>query len=52
DTLDRDLVDWVYAEAAPNAEMLAASGLFDPPVDVPADADAQTKTLALFGRRA
>ncbi|GAA3740925.1 uncharacterized protein (TIGR03086 family) [Spinactinospora alkalitolerans] len=28
-----------------------ASGLFDPPVEVPADADAQTRLLAATGRR-
>jgi uncharacterized protein (TIGR03086 family) len=51
DTLDPELVAWVEGETRPNAEMLAQSGLFDPPVDVPADADAQTRMLALFGRR-
>jgi uncharacterized protein (TIGR03086 family) len=51
DTLDRDLVEWVDEVARPQAAMLAASGLFDPPVDVPEDADPQTKLLALFGRR-
>ena len=51
DTLDPDLVEWVDEVARPQAAMLAASGLFDPPVDVPADADPQTKLLALFGRR-
>jgi uncharacterized protein (TIGR03086 family) len=51
DTLDPELVEWVHAQTAPNAGMLAASGLFDPPVDVAPDADPQTKMLALFGRR-
>jgi uncharacterized protein (TIGR03086 family) len=51
DQLDTELVQWVYEQAEPQADMLAQSGLFDPPVDVPADADLQTKTLALFGRR-
>ena len=51
DTLDPDLVAWADAETRPNAAMLAQSGLFDPPVDVADDADAQTKLLALFGRR-
>ena len=50
DTLDVDLVTWVDDMARPQAAMLAASGLFDPPIDVPADADPQTKLLALFGR--
>jgi uncharacterized protein (TIGR03086 family) len=52
ETIDPDLVDWVYAEAEPQADMLAASGLFGARLDVPADADAQTTLLALFGRRA
>jgi hypothetical protein len=34
------------------AAELAASGMFDPPADVPPDADEQTRMLALFGRRA
>ena len=51
DTLDPELVQWVDDIARPQAAMLAASGMFDPPVDVPADADPQTRLLALFGRR-
>jgi uncharacterized protein (TIGR03086 family) len=51
DELDPELVSFVYDKAVGAADMLAASGLFDPPVDVPADADPQTKLLALFGRR-
>jgi uncharacterized protein (TIGR03086 family) len=51
DTLDPELVQWVHEQTAPNVDMLAASGLFDPPVDVPDDADIETRTLALFGRR-
>lgn len=51
DTLDPDMVQWVDDIARPQAAMLQASGLFDPPVDVADDADAQTKLLALFGRR-
>ena len=50
DTLDPELVEFVYAEALPQADMLAASGLFDAPIAVPDDADTQTKLLALFGR--
>jgi hypothetical protein len=45
------MVEFVYKAAEPMADMLAASGLFDPPVEVDADADPQTKLLALFGRR-
>lgn len=51
DTLEPDMVEFVYSAAEPMADMLAASGLFDPPVEVGADADPQTKLLALFGRR-
>ena len=51
DTLDPELVAWVDDVARPQAAMLAASGMFDPPVDVPSDADPQTKLLALFGRK-
>jgi uncharacterized protein (TIGR03086 family) len=51
DALDPDLVQWVDDTARPQAAMLAASGMFDPPIDVPGDADPQTKLLALFGRR-
>jgi uncharacterized protein (TIGR03086 family) len=51
ETIDPALVSWLYPEAAANAEMLAASGMFDPPIDVGDAADAQTKMLALFGRR-
>ncbi len=50
--LDPELVDVVYDNTKPHADQLAASGLFDPPVDVADDADRQTKMLALFGRRA
>ena len=50
DELDPDLVGWVYDNTAPHADQLAASGLFDPPVEVADDADLQTKMLALFGR--
>jgi uncharacterized protein (TIGR03086 family) len=50
--IDPELVDFVRRETEPQAELLAASGLFDPPVDVPEDADAQTRLLAMFGRRA
>src|SRR3954449_3625950 len=52
DRLDPELVTFVYDSAEPMADALAASGLFAPRVDVSDDADAQTKLLALFGRRA
>jgi hypothetical protein len=31
--------------------MLVASGLFGTPIDVPDDADPETRLLGLFGRR-
>lgn len=49
--VDPDLVDTVYSRIEPEAETLAASGLFDDPVPVPADADEQTKLIALTGRQ-
>jgi uncharacterized protein (TIGR03086 family) len=51
DRLDPDMVNFVYVAAEPMADMLAESGLFDPPIDVPSDADQQTRLLAIFGRR-
>jgi uncharacterized protein (TIGR03086 family) len=51
DTLDPELVEFVRQTSEPQQEMLSASGLFDPPVDVPDSADPQTKLLAMFGRR-
>jgi uncharacterized protein (TIGR03086 family) len=50
-TLDPELVDAVYAEWAPRAEMLRAGGKFAPALDVPAGASAQARLLALLGRR-
>jgi len=51
ETLDPELVDFVYEQFAPHAAALAQSGLFAPRVEVPEDADQQTKLLALTGRR-
>ncbi|HET6816182.1 MAG TPA: TIGR03086 family metal-binding protein [Mycobacteriales bacterium] len=51
DRMDPDMVRFVHAAAEPQADMLAASGLFATPVPVADDADDQTKLLALFGRR-
>jgi uncharacterized protein (TIGR03086 family) len=50
DKLDPELVERVLASTEPQAAGLAASGLFDPPVPVPADADPQTRLIALYGR--
>jgi uncharacterized protein (TIGR03086 family) len=52
DRLDPELVSFVYDAAEPMADALEASGLFGARIDVPDDADPQTKLLALFGRRA
>ena len=51
DTVDTELVHAVYEDALPQADGLAQSGLFAPRVEVPDDADEQTKLLGLFGRR-
>ena len=51
ETLDPELVDFVYEQFAPHADALAESGLFAPRVAVPEGADRQTRLLALTGRR-
>ncbi len=51
DRLDEDLVDAVTAYLAPQAEAWRSGGAFGPLVDVPDGADAQTKLLAVTGRR-
>jgi uncharacterized protein (TIGR03086 family) len=50
--LDEKLVGDALAFIEPQVEQLAATGLFAPPVAVGDDADAQTRLLALLGRRA
>jgi uncharacterized protein (TIGR03086 family) len=52
DKLDPELVSWIRKEIEPQAEGLAASGLFGTRVDVGPDADEQTQMLGIFGRRA
>jgi len=52
ETLDSELVELVYERTLPVAEHLQETGLFAPPVPVPADSPLQTKLLAIFGRRA
>jgi uncharacterized protein (TIGR03086 family) len=49
--VDPELVEAVYARIEPETDSLAASGAFDAPVPVPADADEQTRLIALTGRR-
>ncbi|KDE10754.1 TIGR03086 family metal-binding protein [Rhodococcus aetherivorans] len=48
--LDPDLVAAVWEDIQPQRDMLAASGLFAPPVPVPDDAAVQDRLLALTGR--
>ena len=50
--LDEELVGAVLRFVQPQAEQLAGTGLFAAPVEVSADADVQTRLLALLGRRA
>ncbi|MFG2998588.1 TIGR03086 family metal-binding protein [Streptomyces sp. NPDC048340] len=51
DRLPEALVEFSIKEVMPYAEGLAASGAYDPPVEIPAGANAQTRLLALVGRR-
>jgi uncharacterized protein (TIGR03086 family) len=50
DKIDPELVDAVYSGLDPDVD-LSDSGLYDPPVPVPAEADEQTRLIALTGRR-
>jgi len=50
--LDPELVDYVYAWAAPLEDMLKGSGAYGEKMEAPEGADAQTKLLAVYGRRA
>ncbi|MGW4806096.1 TIGR03086 family metal-binding protein [Kitasatospora sp. NPDC004272] len=49
-TIDPAAAEFALAELAPQADGLAASGLFAEAVPVPADADAATRLLGLVGR--
>jgi len=49
--LDPELVDGCLAVVEPQAEQLKATEAFGTAVDVPDDADPQTRLLALLGRR-
>ncbi len=50
ETLDPDRCAAMYAGMQPMDEMLRASGQFGPRVQVPEDADPQTKLIAFIGR--
>ncbi|MGY4857147.1 TIGR03086 family metal-binding protein [Cryobacterium sp. AP23] len=50
ENLDAALVEAVYTVFEPQRETLEASGLFDSPVPMPADAPLQSRLLALTGR--
>ena len=49
-TLDPELVEACFEVIAPQADMLAASGMFGVDLHVPPDAPAQTRLLAMLGR--
>ena len=51
-TLDPDLVAACFEVLEPQIDLLKASGMFGSNVDVPDDADPQTKLLATLGRHA
>jgi uncharacterized protein (TIGR03086 family) len=51
DTLPPDLVEWGIGWVTPILPMLTASGAFGEVLEVPDDADAQTRLLAMVGRR-
>lgn len=49
--LPDDLVQGMYDMIAPEVEDWRKMGVFGPPVEVPADADLQTKLLGMCGRK-
>ena len=51
ETLDPDEVHTLFAGMEPMDEMLRESGHYGPRVEVPDDADEQTKLIAFTGRR-
>lgn len=48
--IDGDLARWAWEANEPHRELIEAAAVFDDPVDVPDDADPQTKLLGLLGR--
>lgn len=51
-TLDPELVEACWEVVRPQQDLLKGSGAFGTEVDVPKDADSQTRLLAVLGRRA
>ncbi len=51
ETLDADIVHEMLIGMEPYDDMLRASGQYGPRVEVPADADEQTRLIAFTGRR-
>lgn len=49
--LPEDIAEYLYRALKPQADELAASGMFAPPVEVPADATPADRLLGLLGRR-
>ncbi|MCP3799314.1 TIGR03086 family metal-binding protein [Allokutzneria sp. A3M-2-11 16] len=50
DALDAELAEAVYTVMRPEVSKWQSSGIFAPPITVPADADPQTRLIALVGR--
>jgi uncharacterized protein (TIGR03086 family) len=50
DTLDPDLVETCWAIVRPQLDLLQGSGAFGTAVDIPDDADSETRLLAALGR--
>jgi uncharacterized protein (TIGR03086 family) len=52
DKLDPELVDFAHSYLAPQIEAWRSAGVIGPALDVPENADGQTKLLAMAGRQA
>lgn len=50
DHLDTALVEAVWSDLSDQRDMLAESGLFEPPVEIPENSSLQDKLIALTGR--
>jgi uncharacterized protein (TIGR03086 family) len=51
DALDPEVVSWAWEAIQPQEQMVRQSGLFGEKIDVPGDADDQTRLLGFVGRR-